>query len=74
MINLVDNDYNPGPYNVIFPAGETRMFCDVSINDDNIMEENEEFLLFIDSLPDGIMYGSLITTTITIRRNDCKLK
>ena len=74
IVNFVDNDYNRGPYNVTFPAGEIRMFFDVTINDDNIMEENENFLLYISMLPNGIMFGNPSTTTITIIRNDGKLK
>lgn len=72
----VGTDYDPGPYNVIFPAGKTRMFFDVVINRDDIIEEDEVFILYIDSLPNGILFDSDsdVTAIITIRRNDGKLK
>ena len=51
------------------------MLFDVLINNDNIMEEDEEFILIIniDSLPSGIVIGSDNTTIIIIRRNDGNL-
>ena len=40
-------DYNFGPYNLIFPAGITSVSFNVTINDDNILEGNESFILII---------------------------
>ena len=40
-------DYNSELYNVTFPAGVTSVSFDVMINDDNILEGNETFILTI---------------------------
>ena len=67
-------DYTSGPYSVTFPAGVTSVPFNISINDDNISEENENFTLTIDSsLPTGVMVGNPGQATVTIMDNDCKL-
>ena len=66
-------DYNAGPYNIMIPAGETRVLFNVTIIDDNIYEDHEQFVLTIpttQSLPDGVYYGSNLTTRISIEDND----
>ena len=47
----------------------------VSLNDDNILEENEIFVLTINqsSLPSGVTIGNPSITTVTIVDNDRKL-
>ena len=67
-------DYTSGPYTVTFPAGQTTATFDVPINDDNIYEINEDFILTIDetSLPTGVTRGSSGETTVTIVDNDRK--
>ena len=46
----------------------------ISINDDNIFEENENFTLAIyQSLPTGVIVGNPGQATVTIVDNDCKL-
>ena len=47
----------------------------VSLNDDNILEENENFMLTINqsSLPNGVTTGNPSITTVTIVDNDRKL-
>ena len=46
----------------------------ISINNDNIFEENENFTLTINSsLPTGVMVGNPGQATVTIVNNDCKL-
>ena len=47
----------------------------VSLNDDNILEENEIFVLTINqsSLPSGVTFGNPSITTVTIVDNDRKL-
>ena len=40
-------DYNSGPYSVTFPAGVTSISLNVKINNDNILEGNETFILTI---------------------------
>ena len=66
-------DYNAGPYNIMIPAGETRVLFNVTIIDDNIYEDHEQFVLTIpttQSLPDGVYFGSNLTTRISIEDND----
>ena len=67
-------DYTSGPYTVTFAAGQTTATFDVPINDDNIYEGNEDFILNIDgaSLPTGVTAGSPDEATVTIVDNDRK--
>ena len=67
-------DYTSGPYSVTFPAGVTSVPFNIPINDDNILEDNENFTLTINSsLPTGVMVDNLSQATVTIVDNDCKL-
>ena len=67
-------DYTSGSYSVTFPAGVTSVPFNIPINDDNILEDNENFTLTINSLlPTGVMVGNLSQATVTIVDNDCKL-
>ena len=67
-------DYTSGPYTVTFPAGQTTATFSVPINDDDILEEEEDFMLTIDpSLPDGVIRGTPSEATVTIVDNDSKL-
>ena len=65
-------DYNSGPYNVTIPAGQISVPFNVPINDDNVFEESEEFLLTIDqsSSLNGVIIGSPNVTVVTIQDND----
>ena len=65
-------DYTSGPYTVTFPAGETTATFNVPINDDNILEGNEYFMLTIDetSLPTNVTRSTPGQTTITIFFDD----
>ena len=66
-------DYSSGPYSVIFPAGITSATFDVPIENDNILETNELFDLFISSpLPDRIFQANPNQSTVTIVDNDSK--
>ena len=67
-------DYTSGPYNVTFPAGQTTATFDVPINDDNILEGNENFMITISpsSLPSGVFVGDPDKATVIIVDNDCK--
>ena len=68
-------DYGSGPYTVTFPAGETSASFDIPINDDDILEVNEDFMLTIDpsSLPTGGTVGNPGQATVTIVDDDRKL-
>ena len=65
-------DYNSGPYSVQFNVGVTRVSFNVSINNDNILEEDEIFTLNINSssLTNRITIGDHSQTTVTILDND----
>ena len=71
---LGDNDYVSGPYTVTIPAGGTSAPFDITINDDNTLEDNETFTIDVDpsSLPTGVTVGSTGQATITIDNDDCK--
>ena len=42
-------DYISGPYAVTIAAGDQRVEFNVTLNDDNIVEQSESFLLAIDN-------------------------
>ena len=66
-------DYDSGPYTVTFLAGSTTATFNVPINDDDILEGNETFMLTIDpSLPDGVTRGTPSEATVTIVDDDRK--
>ena len=54
------------------PAGHISVPFDVPINDDNVFEENEEFLLTIDqsSSLNGVIIGSPNITVVAIQDDD----
>ena len=56
------------------PAGQISVPFDVPLNDDNVFEENEEFVLTIDqsSSLNGVIIGSPNVTVMTIQDNDCE--
>ena len=65
-------DYSSGLYNVTIPAGQISVSFNVPINDDNVFEENEEFLLTIDqsSSLNGVIIGSPNLAIVNISDND----
>ena len=67
-------DYDSGPYTVTFPAGVTMITFNIPINDDDILEGDEEFMLTIDetSLPTGVTHGTPCKATVTIVDDDGK--
>ena len=68
-------DYTSGPYSVTFPAGMTSVPFSISIHNDSIFEENENFTLIINSsLPTGVIVGNSGQTIVTIVDNDRKLR
>ena len=68
-------DYTSGPYTVTIPTGQTNATFNVPINDDNILEGNENFMLTIglSLLPDGVLLGDPNQATVTIVDDDRKL-
>ena len=65
-------DYHSGPYDITFPMGETRFLLNVTIVNDNILENNETFNLTINpsSLPGNIKVGNPGQATVIIRDDD----
>ena len=59
---------------VIFPARITNALFEVSIIDDNVLENRERFSLFImpNSLPDRVARENPHTSTVYIVDNDSK--
>ena len=74
LLLIGDDDYNSGPYNVTFLAGVTRVPFNVSITDDNVLEDNESFSLSIDFtvLPNNVTVANISQTTVNILDNDGK--
>lgn len=67
-------DYDSGPYNITFLAGMDNVSFDVQINDDNVSEGNESFMLNIvnASLPSHIAAGTPGNATANIIDDDSK--
>jgi len=67
-------DYDPGPYSVTIPAGETSVPFDIFINNDNILEGNENFNLTIISAtpPNCVIVGSPHEASVIIVDDDGK--
>ena len=65
-------DYKSGPYNVVFPIGQTRASLNIPITNDSILEKNEIFILIIinSSLPSNVLIGDHGNTTVTIVDDD----
>ena len=68
-------DYNSGPYPVTITAGSDHESFNISVEDDNMVEGNETFILTIDmsSLPNEFVLGPVSQATVTIRDEDSKL-
>ena len=70
-----NKDYAPGPFIVVFKTGITRVPFKVSLHDDNVFEDDENFTLSIEqsSLPSNINIRDPSQATVTIKDDDCKL-
>ena len=68
-------DYMSGPYSVILPTNMTYVTFNISINDDTMSEQNENFTLTITNtaLPSGVTVGYPDQATVTIVNDDRKL-
>ena len=73
MVTLGE-DYSSGPYYITVVAGMTHLSFNVSILDDKILEEDENFVLTIDpsSLPCRVTTGNHNQATVTIPEDECK--
>ena len=72
---VTGGDYTPGPYSVTFFSGMTYTAFDVPITNDAMFENNEHFMLTINSssLPNGFRVGDSGQATVTIVDDDGKL-
>ena len=61
-------DYNSGLYTVQFDVGLLSATLNISINNDDIFEDNEMFSISIDSssLPNRVTIGNHSQSTVTI--------
>ena len=67
-------DYVPGPYNIIIPAGLTSVSHNILIIDDNVLEDNENFILLINPiLPSDVSASGDNQVAVTIVNDDSKL-
>ena len=68
-------DYGSGPYVVTIPAGMTMFPFDIPINDDEIYEGDEDFMITIDpsTLPTDVSVGDPGEATVTIVDDDSEL-
>ena len=71
---MVGEDYDSGPYSVTFVTEETSASFDVPITDDDILENDENFKLSINStsLPKDVTVGDPSDISVTILDNDGK--
>ena len=73
-LQIGDKDYISGPYNVTFPIGVVRVAFNISITNDDILENNENFNVTFNpsSLPSYVTIGDPGQTIVMIVDNDCK--
>ena len=67
-------DYDPGPYEVTFPAEMITVSFDVSITDDSMFEGNETFTVNIlpSTLPSRVVQRAGCVVAVTIDDEDSK--
>ena len=67
-----DEDYLSGPYYIVFTAGMTEAVFNITVNDNDILEETETFNVVINSssLPSMVTIGELGEAVVTILDND----
>ena len=67
-------DYDSGPYTITFTAGTIYASFYILLIDDNVLENNESFMLTINSssLPSNVTVGDPGQVTMTIEDNDGK--
>ena len=67
-----NEDYFSGPYYIVFTAGMTEAVFNISVNDNDILEETETFNIVINSLllPNNVTIGELDEAVVTILDND----
>ena len=64
-----DVDYGSGPYIVMFPVNSNSASFNVSITNDNTLEQNETFTLTLNP-PDGVIVVDPDKATVNIVDDD----
>lgn len=78
LLVLGNIDYSFGPYTVTFIAGNTTASLNISIIDDNVLENNENFFLAISQIFHSYYSSDKVTADTTDRPivniidDDCK--
>lgn len=75
ILPVGSDDYASGSFNVTIPAGQANTSFSIEINDDDIYEQNEQFIVTIDqsSLLSGVHTGSPnMATVVIVDDGDCK--
>ena len=67
-----NKDYFSGPYYIVFTAGMTESVFNISVNDNDILEETKTFNIIINpsSLPNNVTTTELNEAVVTILDND----
>ncbi len=63
-------DFDPGPYDVTIPAGQTRATVSISTVEDTNMENDEQFTVIISAPHTDVPVGSQGTASVTILDDD----
>ena len=67
----IESDYTTGPYSVTISTGMTHASYDIFVSDDNVLEDDENFVILINpSLPNGITVGEINQATVTVVNDD----
>ena len=66
--------YGSRLYTILFAAGETNVSISIPVTDDDILEDNENFMVAIDpsSLPTNVTVGDPGEATVIIVDDDCE--
>ena len=70
MLTIGDVDYYSGSYSVTFLTGMTSVSLNISITDDDVLENNENFYLTIDENLSSITAGSTDRAIVNILDDD----
>ena len=65
-------DYNAVQENVTFSVGVSSVSFSVPIIDDQVLEQDEWFIVGISMLPNNVIFGETSQTTVTIVNDDSK--
>ena len=67
------SDYEAGPYNVTIPKGEMSAELCINITNDEVLEDDEVFIIRINKAADLVLMKP-VETTVTILDDECKHK